>query len=320
MAYFQHINNVQEFNYYVQVLPEFNHATFLPARLFHNGRYLSGYVDASLQAGFFIYKNEAQMIEIRGVGPYGFDLLLNWEDNLEWRLHLLEHELDLVDAFPADPLAQDEFLYFGRCKLNGVYYYGPVRSDGMIYILTPEGTMRELPEFDILTFKIREVRNFIKRTSERRFVILFKSLVEDIGAVLPLSSANANHTTGKMPECYWVLMQSDETLEGSLFAYKLDSDEFETLAVDGYPFLLLCDTEDKLEWRQYQQGDLESERAFRVPTGRNGKYENLGRIRLLNSNPIGQVCEDGFCYVPTLHNGVIRVSEFEILMYRDIQQ
>ncbi|CAB3385861.1 Hypothetical predicted protein [Cloeon dipterum] len=108
------------------------------------------FIEASIRVGFFIYKNEAQINEIHGVGPYGFDLLLNWEDNLEWRLHLLEHELDLVDAFPADPLAQDEFLYFGRCKLNGVYYYGPVRSDGMIYILTPEGTMRELPEFDIL--------------------------------------------------------------------------------------------------------------------------------------------------------------------------
>ncbi|CAB3385857.1 Hypothetical predicted protein [Cloeon dipterum] len=121
-----------------------------------------------------------------------------------------------------------------------------------------------------------------------------------------------------MPPYFWALIESEETLERSLFAYRLDSGGYLTLAVDGYPFLLLCDLENLLEWRQYQRGDLKSVCAFRVPTGRNGKYVYFGRVRLLNSNPIGQVCEDGFCYVPTLHNGVIRVSEFEILIYRDI--
>ncbi|CAB3385853.1 Hypothetical predicted protein [Cloeon dipterum] len=154
MAHFQRINTVHEFNhYYPGVQPNDNHS-YLPARFFSNGRYLPGCVEASLQVGLFVYKNEAQQNVVFRAGQYGFDLLLNWEDDLEWRLHLLEHELDLADAFPADPLAQDEFLYFGRCKLNGVYLYGPVRSDdGHICILAQDSSIRVLPEFDILVYK-----------------------------------------------------------------------------------------------------------------------------------------------------------------------
>ncbi|CAB3385222.1 Hypothetical predicted protein [Cloeon dipterum] len=110
----------------------------------------------------------------------------------------------------------------------------------------------------------------------------------------------------------------DSANRRSLFVSKSDSGEDVTIATRSYNFLLLCDEENLLEWRQYQHGDLTNGRAFCVPNI--GVHVYFGRTRVGNSNPIGQVCEDGFCYIPTLHYGVIKVSDFEILMYRDVEQ
>ncbi|CAB3385850.1 Hypothetical predicted protein [Cloeon dipterum] len=118
-----------------------------------------------------------------------------------------------------------------------------------------------------------------------------------------------------------ILGYYDSENQRGLFAHKLDSGEDERVKIDNLPFLLLCDKENLLEWKQFQHGDLTNAatRAFRIPTHRNGKYVYFGRLRLGNKHPIGQVCEYGICYIPTLLNGVIRISDFEILMYRDVR-
>ncbi|CAB3385848.1 Hypothetical predicted protein [Cloeon dipterum] len=112
----------------------------------------------------------------------------------------------------------------------------------------------------------------------------------------------------------------DSANRRGLFVYKLDNGENVRVTRFDNNFVLLCDQENLLEWRPYQHGDLESQRVFRVPTHRNGKYVYFGRVRQGKINLVGQVCEDGICYVPTLLYGVIRVSDFETLMYRDVQQ
>ncbi|CAB3385847.1 Hypothetical predicted protein [Cloeon dipterum] len=181
-----------------------------------------------------------------------------------------------------------------------------------------------------------------------RFII-DKTLVE--GTVLLPSSANANHTTGKMPDlvcinsakgleeyhtlctplnpifypaaCIWhkqyIIGYYDSANRRSLFALKLESGEDVRITKYCFPFHLVRDQENILEWKQYQNGDLESERAF--PLYKDGTSNNktyFGRIRLGDSNLIGQVREDGICYVPTHENGVIRVPDFEILVWKEM--
>ncbi|CAB3385849.1 Hypothetical predicted protein [Cloeon dipterum] len=193
--------------------------------------------------------------------------------------------------------------------------------------------------------------------NQRTSITLLRFIIDedlgplDEGTVLLPSSANANHTTGKMPDL--VCINSDEALERYhtlctplnpifypaagiwhkqfiigcydsanrriLFALKLESGEDVRVTKYCYPFFLICDEENVLEWKQYKNGDLESERAFRAVTDRHGKEGYFGRIRLGNSNLIGQVREDGICYIPTHHNGVIQASDFEILMFKEYQ-
>ncbi|CAB3385860.1 Hypothetical predicted protein [Cloeon dipterum] len=97
-----------------------------------------------------------------------------------------------------------------------------------------------------------------------------------------------------------------------------DDDETDVSeTIDDYNFLLLCDKENELEWRQHQPGNAINEH---VATNNIGIPVYFGRVRVGYNNVIGEVREDGNCYIPTPFNDVIRVLDFEILRHRDIQQ
>ncbi|CAB3385863.1 Hypothetical predicted protein [Cloeon dipterum] len=73
---------------------------------------------------------------------------------LEWKMHYDEGaNLDLTNAFPADPQAP-EHLYFGRyIPIEGDIFYGQVYEDGTCRLKICDNILLTCPTFEILEYK-----------------------------------------------------------------------------------------------------------------------------------------------------------------------
>ncbi|CAB3385859.1 Hypothetical predicted protein [Cloeon dipterum] len=286
------------------------------------GQKVPGYVRRDTKMGYFVD------IEEFGVfSPPEFELL---NPNPQFRWHLKKSSDELPsNAFLASTGYPGGNFYIGIVQERGSWLPGVV-NDKVLFVAMDD-QIQEFKRFYLLS---------LKGLGRKR----------DQFHLQP-----PNPTTRKIKMPIWILIDSEETLESyqqyftllnpilypatyfwyrqhfitgyydsanqrGLFAYKINSGEDLSATIYDYNCYCLWDQENVLKWKQYQKGDLTDGRAFPAATDRNGRPVYFGRVKFLNCNPIGQVCEDGFCYVPTHQNGVIRVSEFEILVFRDNQK